>query len=115
MFFVNSGQIVFVRFLEELKTLKRHFKINWPLTGKLTGILAKICPINIKVLLFQMKFVLSFQVFAITGKMSSDCAANLPFRIVLTRVEYWQISKLQQNHAKNRVEISQSAQHAIKY
>ena len=29
----TSGRIVFVRFLEELKTPKRHFEINCPLAG----------------------------------------------------------------------------------
>ena len=31
-YYDTSGQIVFIRFLEELKTQKRHFDINWPLT-----------------------------------------------------------------------------------
>ena len=30
-YYDTSGRIVFVRFLEELKTPKRHFEINWPL------------------------------------------------------------------------------------
>ena len=30
-YYSNSSRIVFVRFLEELKTPKRHFEINWPL------------------------------------------------------------------------------------
>ena len=30
-YYGTSSRIVFVRFLEELKTLKRHFEINWPL------------------------------------------------------------------------------------
>ena len=29
----TSGRIVFVHFLEELKTPKRHFEIDWPLPG----------------------------------------------------------------------------------
>jgi hypothetical protein len=31
----NLTTIVFVRFLEESKTPKRHFEINWPLLQKL--------------------------------------------------------------------------------
>ena len=30
-YYSTSSRIVFVRFLRELKTPKRHFKINWPL------------------------------------------------------------------------------------
>ena len=30
-YYGTSSRIVFVRFLEELKTPKRHFEINWPL------------------------------------------------------------------------------------
>ena len=30
-YYDTSGRIVFVRFLKELKTPKRRFKINWPL------------------------------------------------------------------------------------
>ena len=30
-YYGTSSQIVFVRFLGELKTPKRHFEINWPL------------------------------------------------------------------------------------
>ena len=30
-YYGNSGRIVFVCFFEELKILKRHFEINWPL------------------------------------------------------------------------------------
>ena len=29
-YYGTSSRIVFVRFLEELKTPKRHFEINWP-------------------------------------------------------------------------------------
>ena len=33
-YYDTSGQIVFIRFLEEFKTPKRHFEINWPLVLK---------------------------------------------------------------------------------
>ena len=35
-YYGTSSQIVFLHFLEELKTAKRHFKIKWPLTYKVT-------------------------------------------------------------------------------
>ena len=34
---VTSSRIVFVCFLGELKTPKRHFEINWPLEGAITN------------------------------------------------------------------------------
>ena len=35
-YYVTSSRIVFVRFLGELKTPKRHFEINWPLEYRKT-------------------------------------------------------------------------------
>ena len=35
-YYGTSSRIVFVRFLGELKTPKRHFEINWPLASQLS-------------------------------------------------------------------------------
>ena len=49
----TSSRIIFVRFLEELKTKKRHFEINWPLKMNLEVRLNQI--MNLLLLLFNLK------------------------------------------------------------
>jgi hypothetical protein len=49
----TSSRIIFVRFLEELKTKKRHFEINWPLKMNLEVRLNQI--MNPLLLLFNLK------------------------------------------------------------
>ena len=65
----TSSRIVFVRFLGELKTLKRHFEINWPLKPNLASLTALLwaclccwttVPKTIKKILLRSPYLPSF-------------------------------------------------------
>ena len=65
----TSSRIVFIRFLGELKTLKRHFEINWPLKPNLASLTALLwaclccwttVPKTIKKILLRSPYLPSF-------------------------------------------------------
>ena len=63
----TSSRIVFVRFLKELKTPKRHFEINWPLSSTLNN-----DDLNEEMPLILIKNIVTLTIF----KWTSDCSIN---------------------------------------
>ena len=71
-YYETSGRLVFVRFWRKLKTLKRHFEINWPPLVEIEWTQTQNYPIRFKIFEMVIQFYMNFWKIAIIPNLCNS-------------------------------------------